>query len=413
MAKRKAEAATPEIARKTRVFISYSRKDGAFVERLKAALQDRGYEPFVDTQDISGGEKWKKRLEQLILNADAMAFVVTPDSVGSPVCDWETKRAVELGKRLIPLLWRPLASEQAPAQLAELNYIFFDDPERFDSALDQLGNAFDVDIAWVREHTRLIDLATRWDAEARRPDSLPRGAELSAAKAWVASRAPRAPEIPAIFHEFIAAAEKEERGAVGVRRWGRAAQLIMGTIAAIGGIIVVGFIGLLLYAIMFLPPHDTNEDAGIYAQTAEPAVPLAAEPSVMETLGGAADYQTTERFSGDIEAVGLDPRWAAQISDDRMTVQYGEFDSHTLEGARRNYFVHGVTVWDSREAGTVVIREGTCRLLNGVEGDFEALFVRQGVTTPGCAKRGLSSQWPLSDDGSDRWQLPPLNQHAD
>jgi len=413
MAKRTPEAAPREIARRTRVFISYSRKDGDFVERLKSALQSKGYEAFVDTQDISGGEKWKKRLDQLILNADAMAFVVTPDSVASPVCDWETKRALEHGKRLIPLVWRPLAAEQPPPQLAELNYIFFDNPDRFVSALEQLSNALDVDIAWVRDHTRLVELATRWDAEGRRPDALPRGGELAAAKAWAAARAPRAPEIPALFQEFVSAAERDERGAVGVRRWGRAAQFIMRTIAVVGGIGVIGFVVLVVFAILFVPPGDIDEEPQAYSETAEPTAPLVNEPSVIETLGGAASPEAITRFSGDIEAVGLDPRWAAQISDDRMILQYGPFDSHALEGARRNHFARGVTIWDSREGGTVVIREGPCRLLNGVDGDFEALFVRQGVITHGCAKRGLSPQWPLADQGSERWQLPDLDQQSD
>src|SRR5262245_35253097 len=101
----------------TRVFISYSRKDAEFVARLKDALQAKGYDAFVDTEDILGGEKWRPRLDALILSADAVAFVVSPDSVASTVCDWETKRTLDLGKRLIPLLWRPLAGEQAPAQL--------------------------------------------------------------------------------------------------------------------------------------------------------------------------------------------------------------------------------------------------------------------------------------------------------
>ena len=179
-----------------RVFMSYSRKDASFVARLAESLQSKGYDVFVDTEDISGGEEWQKRLDQLILNTDAVAFVISPDSVASKICDWEIQRTLELGKRIIPVLWRPLDQQSAPAQLAERNYIFFDDPERFEPSLTQLCNACDVDIAWVREHTRLIALATRWQAESRGRDGLLRGAALEAARAWAAARAPRAPEIP-------------------------------------------------------------------------------------------------------------------------------------------------------------------------------------------------------------------------
>lgn len=411
MAKPKSEAPAPETARKTRVFISYARVDAEFVSALKAALQDKGYDPFVDTESISGGEKWKKRLEQLIINADAMAFVVSPDSVASTTCDWETKRALELGKRLIPVLWRPLAAEQPqpPPQLAERNYIFFDNPERFDSALQQLCDAFDVDIAWVREHTRLVELVTRWDADGRRRDTLLRGAELAAAKTWAAARTPRAPEIPALFHEFITASARDERGSVGVRRWGRTAQFGCGAIV-VG---VVGFFALVLISVGLFDGSELVDAPPSYDQATEPTEMPANEPSVIQTLGGAADAQARARFAGDIEVVGLDPRWAAQLTDDRLIVQYGQFDPHTLERPRRNHFARGVTVWDSHEAATIVIRDGPCQLLNGVEGDFEALFIRQGVTTPGCAKRGLSARWPLGDEGSTRWQLPALNEQSD
>lgn len=408
MGKPSSEVQAPLVARKTRVFISYSRVDAEFVGRLKEALQAKGYDAFVDTESISGGEKWKRRLDQLIRNADAMAFVVSPDSVSSPVCHWETQRAVTLGKRLLPLLWRPLEGRDLPTQLAERNYVPFDNAERFDASLQALCDAIDVDIEWVREHTRLVDLVTRWDADGRRQDALLRGAELAAAKAWSTRRTPRAPEIPAVFHEFITAAERYERGATGVRRWGQTAQFGCGTIA----VIAMAFVGVTIISIAVFPPDDIDYvPPPSYDMAREPVT--AREPNVVDTLGGPADAQAIERFSGDIEVVGLDPRWAAQISDGQAIVQYGEFDPHTLERPRRSFFARGMTVWDSHEAGTIIIREGRCQLLNGVEGDFEALFVRQGTTTPGCAKRGLSAQWPLAQQGSSRWQLPALDEHSD
>jgi hypothetical protein len=37
-----------------------------------------------------------------------MNSALWPDSLASEVCGWETSRALQLGKRLIPLLWREL-----------------------------------------------------------------------------------------------------------------------------------------------------------------------------------------------------------------------------------------------------------------------------------------------------------------
>ena len=55
---------------KTRVFISYSRKDMAFADQLEAALKARGFEVLIDRQEIYAFEDWWKRIEALIGGAD-------------------------------------------------------------------------------------------------------------------------------------------------------------------------------------------------------------------------------------------------------------------------------------------------------------------------------------------------------
>jgi hypothetical protein len=73
----------PAVAQKARVFISYSRKDMAFAERLAAALKMRGFEPLIDRSEIYAFEDWWKRLEALIARADTVVFVLSPDAVVS------------------------------------------------------------------------------------------------------------------------------------------------------------------------------------------------------------------------------------------------------------------------------------------------------------------------------------------
>jgi hypothetical protein len=43
-----------------------------------------------------------------------------------------------------------------------------------------------VDLDWIREHTRLGEIATRWDRRGRPESLLLRGDDLDAAKAWTA-----------------------------------------------------------------------------------------------------------------------------------------------------------------------------------------------------------------------------------
>ena len=54
-----------EAERKTKIFISYSRKDMAFADRLEAALKARGFEPLIDRTEIYAFEDWWKcRVDQ-------------------------------------------------------------------------------------------------------------------------------------------------------------------------------------------------------------------------------------------------------------------------------------------------------------------------------------------------------------
>ena len=115
----------PERGDKLRIFISYSRDDMEFADQLEATLRLAGYLPTID-REISGGEDWERRLSELIGDSDTVVVVLSPSWVNSASCAWEAREAQRLGKRIIPVACKPLgATDQPPAMLAALNYIFF------------------------------------------------------------------------------------------------------------------------------------------------------------------------------------------------------------------------------------------------------------------------------------------------
>src|SRR5712692_1948500 len=91
---------------KARVFISYSRKDMAFADRLEAALRARGIEPLIDRSEIYAFEDWWKRIEALIARADTVVFVLSPDAVASEVALKELAYGTSLNKRFAPIVCR-------------------------------------------------------------------------------------------------------------------------------------------------------------------------------------------------------------------------------------------------------------------------------------------------------------------
>ena len=108
------------------VFISYSRRtEPAFVARLEEALKARDLTSWVDREGILPSSPWRAEIEQAILEAQAVLFVISPASVVSPYCIAELERAVALGKRLVPVVAATTPDDLVPAQLAELQFISF------------------------------------------------------------------------------------------------------------------------------------------------------------------------------------------------------------------------------------------------------------------------------------------------
>jgi hypothetical protein len=199
---------------KLRVFISYSRDDLNFADQLDAALTLCGFECLIDRHGISGGEDWKRRLGNLISEADTVVFVLSPSSARSEICDWEVEEAARLNKRILPVKCRPLEDVSPPPRLQDLNYMFFYEEPKvlgsgFGTGLASLVAALNTDLDWLREHTRYLQRATEWDRGGRPANRLLSGDDISEAKAWVVRRPKNAPEPTALHLDFFRASEEE------------------------------------------------------------------------------------------------------------------------------------------------------------------------------------------------------------
>jgi WD40 repeat protein len=206
-----------------KVFISYSRDDLDFADQLVAALELCGFEPSIDRHGISGGEAWQLRLGALILEADTVLFVLSPASARSDICGWEVEEAARLGKRILPVLARPLHEANPPLRLQDLNYVFFyAEPKSpgsgFGTGLAGLVASLNTDLSWIREHTRLLERAMEWDTGGRPAIRLLSGSDIVQAKAWAARRPKGAPEPTAMHLDFIRASEEEEAGRASAER---------------------------------------------------------------------------------------------------------------------------------------------------------------------------------------------------
>ncbi len=186
--------AVSELSR-TDVFISYSRKDKAFVERLAAAFKHRNRDPWVDWDDIHKGEEWWQAIQQGIEAADTFIFVVSPDSVASPRCRDEIKHAVEHNKRFLPIVWREgFDSQQLHPEVASHNWLFFRETDDFQRTFPELLTAMDTDLDHLRAHTRLLVRALEWHNKGQNPSYLLRGSDLQEAQQWLMQAVSKTPQ---------------------------------------------------------------------------------------------------------------------------------------------------------------------------------------------------------------------------
>jgi formylglycine-generating enzyme required for sulfatase activity len=221
-----------------RIFISYSRIDRDFAQLLISILLRLGHDAYIDEKDIEPGEPWQDRLSKLILGSTVVVFVLTKDSAASSVCRWEVEEAVRLKKRILPVVPQRFSHLEAPRELARLNFIFFDNAEAIDSSAITLDRAIRVDLPWLREHTRLAELATSWDQNGRRQSDLLRGPALEQAGRWMISRPDDAPGITDLQRLFLAEGRRLARSRQ--RNWvfaltGTAVALLLASFGAVYG----------------------------------------------------------------------------------------------------------------------------------------------------------------------------------
>jgi hypothetical protein len=119
------------------VFISYSRKDTAFVEKLERALNQRGILTWRDLHSIVGGDEWFRAIKAGLCNSYAMVYVDTPNAEGSA---WVMQEYLYARRLSLPILPVTIDATHFSLQTISLQPILCTD-ERFEIAVAQLAAA--------------------------------------------------------------------------------------------------------------------------------------------------------------------------------------------------------------------------------------------------------------------------------
>lgn len=170
-------------------FISYARADSkTFAIKIHDYLTDQGLRIWLDQNDIPLGVDFQNQIDDGIAKADNFIFIITPHAVQSKYCLKEINRAVELGKRIIPLLH--INSDRFLAQMhpvvRKLNWIFFQEGiNDFQEAINGLIGVINKHKDYVREHTKILIDALEWSTHQKQTRYLLIGKERQAAQKWL------------------------------------------------------------------------------------------------------------------------------------------------------------------------------------------------------------------------------------
>lgn len=297
--------------RKTSVFISYSRKDKLFARKLNATLESNEIKAWVDWEDIPSSADWMAEITSSIEGADALVFIISPDSVKSEVCAKELELAIQGNKKVIPVLYRdPERRQKMHPKLASTNWVQMrPQKENFKLAFAQLLDSIKTDLNWVKQHTRLLQRAAEWNLKKRNRIYLLQGSDLTDAERWMAdSTIYEGREVTPLQAEYIIASRK---GATGRQR-----SLIIGVI-----LFALFSLMLMLYA------FNQRGNAVIAAQEAKNQAALAEEREQF-ALAKQAEAEISEQRAMEREQEAQAQRSAAQAG--AYSQRAGTLDISTL-----------------------------------------------------------------------------------
>lgn len=279
----------------TDVFISYSRKDFVFAERLVDALKAQGRDTWIDWASINHAEDFWQAIQNGIASADNFVFLISPDSLTSSICNDELAYARANKKRIIPIVrrepdikqievkwsgqtWEQIARENW-LEIKKLDFIFFrkrtgfdcefdittkkvlnpecdgvdSDADNFESAFASLIDTVKRDPIYTKNHTDFLLAARAWINAGRSPGFILRNERLVEAEQWLnlANSERKDPQPTEDHRVFIAASRKAEN----IRQVNQRNSIL----AAIGLIILVVLLGIASFVLFGQATNASNQ----------------------------------------------------------------------------------------------------------------------------------------------------------
>ncbi|HXU33007.1 MAG TPA: toll/interleukin-1 receptor domain-containing protein, partial [Thermoanaerobaculia bacterium] len=212
---------------RTDVFLSYSIRNLTQVETLVQALLDRGRRPWVDRRDLQPSDEWLRALRQGIEASDSFLFLVSRAAITSRYCLQELGWAVDLGKRIIPVLLEPIPADELPEAVRARQWIEVPPDGTLDDQIEVIVASLDRDPKIVHLHRQILLQALEWRRRDGDEGLLLRGSELAEAEDWLGLASARGEPRPTELHSTFVAASRQAGRSRQRKLWAIAAGVIL------------------------------------------------------------------------------------------------------------------------------------------------------------------------------------------
>jgi hypothetical protein len=249
------DSAESETPKHFELFISYSRLDSEFTNRLYEALIAKEYGAWFDTHQLIAGHEFAPELYEAIERADVFLFILSPDSMQSAWCNKELSHARSHSKRIIPIVWRDVDAEALSVALETkgwkdqaldnwthvktINWLLMQNPEQFIDKVEALHAAIQTDLAFDKEYNQWLNRAFDWQKDGKLLDnSLLSGRELDEALAFQKKAYTLLRPLASILIEYLQVSEREQqkRRRNTIYRWSGAGATFLVIVSMIGAI---------------------------------------------------------------------------------------------------------------------------------------------------------------------------------
>ena len=130
---------TPPDEPRPYVFLSYSRADRAFAERLASDLQRAGVPVWRDVEQIAAGENWQRSIARGLSGGSALLYLASANATTSKWMDAELDAILGRGRPVIPLILDDAGALGLPPSLRSIQWLDF--RSDYQHALDALVGA--------------------------------------------------------------------------------------------------------------------------------------------------------------------------------------------------------------------------------------------------------------------------------